>query len=166
MSSHITHLVQGHLTLWPMGRAHSKCSGKGVSLFLITKSCTRSPCAWDNLPWSLHCYSLLCICQIQICPITQTQPCRNIWLVCPCRDPCMEIAGRSQVTGLQRWEVLGQIGRWSSVWFTRWTMETTTLFAIEMVGVQGGECEKALWYPSVQGIITNVIRCHTDRIIL
>ena len=53
-----------------------------------------------------------------------------------------------------------------TVWSIRWTTETTPLFAIEMVGVQGGECEKALWYPSVQGIITKVIRCHSNRIIL
>ena len=63
-------------------------------------------------------------------------------------------------------------GSWSNrkviitVWSTRWTTKTTILFAIEMVGVQGGECEKALWYPSVQGIIINVIRCHSNRIIL
>ena len=115
MSSHITHLLQGHLTLWPMGRAHSKYSGKGVSLFLATTSCTWSPWVWDRPPWSWHCYSLLCSCQIQMSSKTQTRSCRSIWLFWPCRDPCMEIAGRSQVTGLQRWEDLGERRRWSSL---------------------------------------------------
>ena len=94
---------------------HDKYSGKGVSLFLATTSCTWSPWVWDRPPWSWHCYSLLCSCQIQMSSKTQTRSCRSIWLFWPCRDPCMEIAGRSQVTGLQRWEDLGERRRWSSL---------------------------------------------------
>ena len=132
---------------------------------LATKSCPGSPWVWDRPPWSWHCYSLLWSCQIQMSPRTQTRPCRSLWLFWHCRDPCMETAGRSQVTGLQRWEDLGQIGRWFTVWSTRWTTETTSLFAMEMMGYRGWVW-KGPWYPSVQGIDTNVIRCHTDRIIL
>ena len=35
--------------------------------------------------------------------------CRCIWLLWPCRNPCRQIAGRSQAPGLQRWENLSQI---------------------------------------------------------
>lgn len=40
---------------------------------------------------------------------SQTWCCICIWFLWPCRDPCVQIAGRCQAPGLQRWEDLTQI---------------------------------------------------------